>query len=419
MKYFTLYSLIAFSVTGIILTYFITEHMKTDKISSNATLASIILNAEVSPLLSEEVLITGLPSQNILAIEKNIMKVPHNINMLMLNIINKEGTIIFSTDNALINTKVFLSQNIKSSFSGKVHYQIIDSNQIDYLQKFQNKKIIEAYLPIILGTKTYGTYEIYMNFADIGSHINDLKKLIYATVFFGLSILFISLLKIIRNASNTLIQQNNALRLRTEELQSSYAKLNTAYKNTVLTLSNAIEARDPYTRGHSERVTTISLILGSTLGLSDEQLKTLETASLFHDIGKLGISDLILHKPEKLTEEEFKVIKNHPIIGVNILGNIDFLKNILPIILHHHEKFDGSGYPLGIRGESIPLKSRIIAVADTYDAMTSNRPYRKGLPHEQAVEELIRLADIQFDRQVVDAFLISEHSIKESTIEVN
>lgn len=195
-------------------------------------------------------------------------------------------------------------------------------------------------------------------------------------------------------------------------IEESYTRLNTSYKSTVVALSRAVDARDKYTAGHSERVANISMQIGTAMGLSEKQLETLEIAALFHDIGKLGIPDHILLKPGKLTDEEFRYITERPQIGVNILASIDFLKDALSIILHHHERFDGKGYPSNSEGQQIPVESRIIAVADTYDAITSDRPYRKGLSHDAALNEILRHKSTQFDSQVVDAFIAIAPKIK-------
>ncbi len=212
------------------------------------------------------------------------------------------------------------------------------------------------------------------------------------------------------DSSMKMLKQNKVLIHKSNDLKEAYSKLNLSYKSTVLALSKAIDARDTYTSGHSERVTQISLKIGQALGLSSDKLNTLEIAALFHDVGKIGIPDQILNKPGKLTIEEFNKIKEHPSIGVDILKTIEFLEKTFPMILHHHEKY-GGGYPLGIRGETIPFEARIICVADSYDAMTSDRPYRKGLPPNVAIDELIKFKGIQFDPMIVEAFL--EIHIKE------
>jgi HD-GYP domain-containing protein (c-di-GMP phosphodiesterase class II) len=145
--------------------------------------------------------------------------------------------------------------------------------------------------------------------------------------------------------------------------------------------------------------------IGKAIGLSSEQLNTLEIAALFHDVGKIGIADQVLNKAGKLTDEEFNQIKEYPSIGVDILKSFEFLDDTPPIILHHHEKYGDGGYPSAISGEAFPLESRIICVADSFDAMTSDRPYRRGFPHNATVDELIKFKGIQFDPKIVDDFL--------------
>ncbi len=174
---------------------------------------------------------------------------------------------------------------------------------------------------------------------------------------------------------------------------------------TVRTLSNAIDAKSPWTKGHAERVTYIAIEIGREMGLSERELKDLELAGLLHDIGKIGIYETILDKPEKLTEEELHTIREHPVKGAEILEPIRQLKRIIPAIKYHHEFYNGEGYPEGLKGEDIPLMARILAVADTVDAMGSDRPYRKGKSMDEIVTELKRCSGTQFDPEVVRAFL--------------
>lgn len=183
-----------------------------------------------------------------------------------------------------------------------------------------------------------------------------------------------------------------------------YEYMEKSYISTVRALSAAIDAKDKYTSGHSSAVTEYLLPIAQELNLSTGEIKKLEYAGLLHDIGKIGVMEQILNKPGRLTGEEFDIIKRHPVIGYEILKSIDFLKEVTLLVKHHHERFDGKGYPDGISGEAIPLGARIIAVADTFDAMTSDRPYRKGLPIEVALEEIKRCSGTQFDPLVVDAF---------------
>ena len=191
---------------------------------------------------------------------------------------------------------------------------------------------------------------------------------------------------------------------RTAELDGALRSLGDAYRTTLRALTAALEARDSETHGHSERVVSFSLRLGRELRLDSEQLRALEFGSLLHDIGKIGVPDAILRKPSALTEEEWVRMREHPRHGQKILRGIGFLEGAARVVAQHHERWDGTGYPLGLRGEGIDLNARIFAVADAFDAMTSDRVYRGCKSYECAAAELDRHAGAQFDPRVVAAF---------------
>jgi response regulator RpfG family c-di-GMP phosphodiesterase len=191
---------------------------------------------------------------------------------------------------------------------------------------------------------------------------------------------------------------------RTEELDGALRSLGDAYRTTLKALTAALETRDSETHGHSERVVNFSLRLGQELGLNAEQKRSLEFGSLLHDIGKIGVPDAILRKPAKLTEEEWVRMREHPLHGQKILRGIEFLEGAARVVAQHHEKWDGTGYPLGLRGAQIDLNARIFAVADAFDAITSDRVYRKGRGYEEALAELDEYSGRQFDPRIVEAF---------------
>lgn len=190
------------------------------------------------------------------------------------------------------------------------------------------------------------------------------------------------------------------------ELTKYYSEIQYGYLQTVMTLSNSIEAKDPYTRGHCQRVMEISCEVARTLGLSENEINDLRYAAILHDIGKIGISANILNKKGKLTDEEFEEIKKHPAIAYNILKDVEFLQNGLSGILQHHERYDGTGYPNGLKRDDICIFGRILCVADAFDAMTSDRPYRKGMSMEAALNELKRCKGTQFDPEIVDVLVL-------------
>lgn len=191
---------------------------------------------------------------------------------------------------------------------------------------------------------------------------------------------------------------------RTAELDQALNSLEDAYRSTLKALTAALETRDLETHGHSERVVSYSMRLGREYGLDSQRIKALEFGSLLHDIGKIGVPDLILRKPAKLTPDEWVLMRQHPMHGQQILRGIKFLEGAARVVAQHHEKWDGSGYPLGLRGEEIDICARIFSVADAFDAITSNRVYRKGKPYVAAAQELDEWAGKQFDPKVVEAF---------------
>lgn len=184
------------------------------------------------------------------------------------------------------------------------------------------------------------------------------------------------------------------------------------FYKTIKSISCALDAKDPYTHGHSLRVTLYSLILASKLGLTDSALEEIETAGLLHDIGKIGIPQSILCKTSKLTDEEFEIMKDHTGQGAKMIQNVKKLRAVASWLKSHHERWDGRGYPCGLKGTDIPLFARVIALADTYDAMTSTRPYRKALPHEVAIQEIKRCSGVQFDPELAEIFIANEAEIK-------
>ena len=165
-----------------------------------------------------------------------------------------------------------------------------------------------------------------------------------------------------------------------------------------------MEARDPYTRGHSGRVADIGKVMAAELGWSRRDIELIDWGGVLHDLGKVGIDDAILNKPGKLTDEEFEIMKSHPSIGAQVIQGVSFLEPVIPFILEHHERFDGRGYPKGLKGSAISREGRLLAVADAFDAMTTDRPYRKALSTRTAMDELLRVTGTQLDPEMVTAF---------------
>jgi HD-GYP domain-containing protein (c-di-GMP phosphodiesterase class II) len=217
--------------------------------------------------------------------------------------------------------------------------------------------------------------------------------------------------KIDVRASNEIQQLADTFNFMTDEIKQNIIGLQNAarenkelFMSAIRMLAAAIDAKDPYTRGHSERVKDYSLVIARQMGYGASELERVEIASLLHDVGKIGIDDRILRKPTNLTPEEFEVMKTHPDKGASILAQIAQLSDIIPGTRGHHENYDGSGYPNGLKGEEIPLLARIITIADTFDAMTTDRPYQKAFTLEFALNRIRTMASIKYDPKIVEAF---------------
>ncbi len=195
-----------------------------------------------------------------------------------------------------------------------------------------------------------------------------------------------------------------SLREKIDGLDQALTENKRLYRSTISTIANAIDAKDPYTRGHSERVSRYSMIIGKEYGLPPDLMEILEFSSILHDVGKIGIEDKILRKPGALTDDEFKVMRTHPSKGEEILGSIPQMNMVVTGVKYHHERWSGGGYPDGLKGEDIPILARIVSVADTFDAMTTNRPYQRAMTFDVAANRINELCPKVYDPKAVAAF---------------
>jgi HD-GYP domain-containing protein (c-di-GMP phosphodiesterase class II) len=217
--------------------------------------------------------------------------------------------------------------------------------------------------------------------------------------------LFMMFMHLERAATLRQVKNNWALAGENVRLMEALNDSEDRYVACLKALISAVDAHDPYAAGHSERVASVSVKIGRAMGLADDQLKSLEKAALFHDVGMLWVPNAILVKEQPLSSDEQAAIRRHTVHGAELLDCVRTLKDESQAVLHHHERFDGTGYPYGLKGHAIPLAARILAVADAFDAMTSERPYRSSLLMREALEELYSNAGGQFDPRVVEAFL--------------
>jgi putative nucleotidyltransferase with HDIG domain len=273
-------------------------------------------------------------------------------------------------------------------------------------RKLGFRRLLEVYAPLVdQNGAVIGGYEVYANPAPLEHSIAARKHELWLVLALVFGVLFLALVLLVRAASKALAQRTSALRQQSQELLDAYAKLEESSMEAIESLNATVDARDPYTSGHSQRVQRIALAIGETMGLPPERMRILAFGALFHDIGKLGVPDSILLKPGRLTDEEYDIIKRHAEAGATIVERFSPLRPAVPVVRHHHEHYAGGGYPLGLEGRQIPIEAAVVGLADAWDAMTTDRPYRSALTDEDALAEIRDCRGTQFDPTIVDAFL--------------
>ena len=256
---------------------------------------------------------------------------------------------------------------------------------------------LETWVPVREGDRIVGAAVVWRDLAAIDRALNQMQMSTSALIALSAVLLWLVLRGVYVRSSRQIMSQSHAL-------GAALAETERTYDTTLQALSNALDVRDSETEGHSRRVVEYMELIIAEMRVAPDHLATLRRGALLHDIGKIGVPDNVLRKPAALSEAEWVVMKRHPEHGARIISQIPFLEDVSRIVRHHHERWDGKGYPDGIAGESIPLGARIFAVADSFDAMTSDRPYRRAMTVEEARAEVARCRGTQFDPEIVDAF---------------
>ena len=291
------------------------------------------------------------------------------------------------------------------SGEAEAHLEELGEAEDEIEAKVASEDVLEIYAPLFASTgKVVGAYEIYADAAPLDEAISARKNEIWIAIALVFLLLWVLLLALARSASSTLRRQTAVLRERSVALSESYRRLEESSLEAIESLNATVEAKDPYTAGHSARVQRIALSIAEEAGLTIKDLDALRFGALFHDIGKIAIPDALLTKPGRLTADEYELMKRHSAEGARIVGKFGRLRESVPIIRYHHERFDGRGYPDGLAGNEIPLSAAIAGLADAWDAMTIERPYQRALSADEALAEVRRCRGTQFVPVVIDAF---------------
>jgi len=323
---------------------------------------------------------------------KTLERVLNSLLDLASELISCEGAILFLADEKTQELDVALKRNISKKIDNKINLQN-KKKVIEWALKKgrtialpdieedadENDKVTFVLVPLIAHDKPVGLLDIITDTPEGDITSRDLSLL-------------------------TILAKQAALAIENVKLYESMKK---DQISIIRALASTVDLKDHYTLGHSQKVSEYSVIIAEDMGLSERDIETIKYAALLHDIGKIALPDDIIKKPSRLTDQEFEIVQKHPNIGAKIIKEIEALAPMVPIVLHHHERCDGKGYPDGIKGDDIPLGARIVHVADAYDTMVSARAYRDMLPPELAISELRKNAGTQFDPKVVDVFITS------------
>ncbi len=392
---FSLLCLLALVLFGILLGWTVSSSMEHSMFQRVVQETAHIVTQNTEKHFTVDALAQPVAEKDLADFDRQIEHLSLGPLVTEVKIWNSDRTVTWSPHRNLVGRQFADNDLLTRALSGKIATKIAEGGYLDakYREQLNRDRILELYVPIFFShdNKPAVVVEVYYDLTTLSQAITTHKKILWNRIIVGFTLLYLVLFGIVYGASRKIITQNKKL----EEMMFQ----------TITTMINALDAKSAWTRGHSQRTEKYAEMISDELGISGADKKNLMLAGILHDIGKIGTYDSLLDKAEKLTAEEFEIIKKHPDQGVQILAGASHLQETLQIIRHHHERYDGTGYPAGLAGEKIPLLARILQVADCYDAMTADRPYRKALATDMARKELLDNRGSQFDPAIVDAFI--------------
>jgi HD-GYP domain-containing protein (c-di-GMP phosphodiesterase class II) len=399
---FALLSLVLVSLTGFGLSHYLASSIKDGEIDDAVEQAEENVSRLIMTHLSPEQAMTPLTGEQYADFDTFVQSEIVSADTIRLSLWSQDGTLLYSSDSPdQIGQGFSLDQRLAAALAGSTASQVADSpDDLAGPVSVDSGSLLAVYAPLTFEGETdaAAALEVHQAYAPIADRIESSQTVIYIAVAGALGFLYAVLLAIVGRGSALMNRQRRQLMVRSQELKRSHDSL-------LQVLAAALDLRDQATKGHSLRLARLALAIGEELGFSDEELSHLEQAAMLHDMTKLELPKAILDKAGPLTDSEWQKIQRHPELGYQMVRNAPFLWEAGEIILCHHERYDGGGYPRGLSGEEIPLAARVFALADTYGAMTSDRPYRKVVSHASALREIEGSAGTQFDPRVVEAFL--------------
>lgn len=387
----------AFALVGFGVSQIIAYQIKTDGLKTAEFHAKFVQEAIAGQAIHSGDLDSRMAGTELRVFDRLVQNQVLRSGVVYLEILNRKGEIVYSSDPDVRLDSSTLHDSIQRTLAGETHSSFANLSSRD-AQGQEIPELFRTLVPIVPvgGVRPEGVAVFFQLSEPITERIQQARLLVLAVVFGALGLLLAGLYPLLRRHAGFLLRQNEELGRRAEQLERGSIQ-------TIQMLNRLANAKDPYTGGHIGRVAELAQAVGRRMGLEGRDMRALELAAEFHDIGKVAIPDAILNKPGRLTPEERIEIEKHPAIGAGILEGSELFRDALPGILHHHERFDGSGYPARLAGRGIPLIARVITVVDAYDAMTSDRPYRKALSEDEAWRQLQVGAGSQFCPETVAA----------------
>lgn len=405
---FAVRSLVLMVALAIGLALVVTQSVESVYLRGAAQAARIVASGGMAADIAGSGLLNGEATEAERAVfEQQAMSEMRHADITDIKVWDRAGVLVFSSDDAdPVGASFAAEEDIATALSGetvsRVERQADDPGErADGL----DGPLIEVYAPLTdrATGETIGVLEIYQSYAPVVATTGTTNVIVWSVIILGMGIAYVVQVRMVRSMADRLRATEEQVGTVNERLENSLQDLEEYSLGTLQALVAAVDAKDSYTASHSLSVTDYAVAIGRRMSLSAEELLDLERASLLHDVGKIGIPESVLLKPARLTDDEFEIIKQHSSSGAQIIESIPFLRGLVPVVRHHHEHWNGRGYPEGLEGERIPLLARVLAVADAFDAMTSDRPYRPGMRIAVARQEMVRYRGIQFDPQVVDA----------------
>jgi hypothetical protein len=392
MRRFTAAVLIAFALVGLGVGELIASQIRSDALNNASSHAQFVSNSILSQALTPKDLREPMRGRTLRRFDRVMHRQALRSGVVRIKIWDANGLVLYSDKGRLISER-FTDEapSLRAVLASGSTSEVTDLKDPENLFEKTFGSLFSTYVPLTArgASAPQAVAEFYQLKGPIDDKVQRAVMFTFGIVFGGLALLLAILWPLLRRHAMTLIERNQSLVEKTAQMERGSVQ-------TIQMLNRLANAKDPYTGGHIGRVADIAHEVGEQMGLPSGELRALTLAAEFHDIGKVAIPDSILQKPGKLGPDEWIEIKKHPSLGAGIVEGAELFNRSVPGILHHHERFDGSGYPLGLRGRGIPLIARIITAVDAYDAMTTDRPYRNALPSEEAWRRLTEGAGTQF-----------------------